>query len=465
MLSPHPLPNHLRLFTAKMNRALFSGYLLVVLSLFPSAFAQDPIAISAESLDQVATNATLDLACLKAANPDVDKLAPGDTFLVPLTCCGTQSFTCSQPFCIQKVECSVDLGVDTIDNSSVAAPPTLTASIPPDGTKTTDSVDTGGGLVSAAMATTVQSSSTDAAGVVVPVTTEPSPDPDAPDPDPPAADTPDADTPGGDTPKPDAPNTGAPRLDAPDPDTPDPDTPDPDTSGADSPDAASLPPTEAPSVAPTDDPSSTTTEESSTSFSSVPPNSPTAYLLSTKTDTDKAAFEKLIKTLPDEGKGAVISYPNIPWQSYSTNLTEDQAVELRKNAIVEFVARITEEDGEARAVSSEHPSHHEKRADEDETDEDSNAKSPRPNSEYHLGMLSADPKFKDKIDWGEYTFDTSLGEGAWIYVLDTGYRASHEVIATVQSHVGSSVTALIHARTLRTTKPESRKESCPMTSP
>lgn len=61
-------------------------------TLLPSlAHAQSIVNIRASSLDQVATDNFLDKTCLANANPDVTDPADGNTIIVPLECCGTQS--------------------------------------------------------------------------------------------------------------------------------------------------------------------------------------------------------------------------------------------------------------------------------------------------------------------------------------------------------------------------------------
>jgi hypothetical protein len=53
--------------------------------------------------------------------------------------------------------------------------------------------------------------------------------------------------------------------------------------------------------------------------------------------------------------------------------------------------------------------------------------SPRAGSDYHLGMLSAPRALMDTEEWPDYEFDTQLGKGQTIYIIDGGYRSSHQV--------------------------------------
>jgi subtilisin family serine protease len=140
----------------------------------------------------------------------------------------------------------------------------------------------------------------------------------------------------------------------------------------------------------------------------------------------RADFDSFVKTLHDQGQGNVIAYDNIPWQSYVTkNLTTDQADMIKINPIVDIVGQITEEDGEAGIAASRKP-----RVQKRET-------SPRTGSDYHPGMLSAPPALMDTLSWPDYEFDTRLGQGQTIYIIDTGYRATHEVTASESGHMKS----------------------------
>lgn len=172
--------------------------------------------------------------------------------------------------------------------------------------------------------------------------------------------------------------------------------------------------TNAETTASTTQPSSTTQSTTSSSSSGTP--TPTAWLISTKRNTARADLDAFIKTLPDQGEGNVIAYDNIPWQSYVTkNLTSDQADMVKMNAIVDIVGQITEEDGEAGIAATRKPRILKR------------DNSPRVGSDYHLGILSAPRALMDTTTWPDYEFDTLLGQGQTIYIIDSGYRSTHEV--------------------------------------
>ena len=252
------------------------------------ASTQDAIPIAAGSLDEVASNDFLDPSCLNSANPGVTGLGVGDTFVVPLDCCGTQSFTCDGNFCTELAECAdIQPVAGSIAITTTAA--TLTASVTAIGAGSASSSD-------------------------------------------------------------------APRS--------------------------------------------------------------TPFLIGTKRDTPRADFDALIQSLPDKGDGDVIAYERIPWQAYVTfNLSAEDVSNIKANAIVDFVGPIKEDNGEAGIIfSPQEDSTLQKRED-----------SSRPNSDHHLGILSAARNLQGQTSWPDYEFDTVLGKGQTVYVIDGGFRETHSV--------------------------------------
>ena len=160
-------------------------------------------------------------------------------------------------------------------------------------------------------------------------------------------------------------------------------------------------------------------------------------MISTKRNTARDDFDESIKTLPDQGKGIVIAYDNIPWQSYVTrNLTAEQADMIQMNPMVEMIGLVREEDGEAGLVTTRgRPTAPKSRLSKRET-------SPRAGSDNHLGMLSAPSALKGVLDWPDYEFDSRLGKGQTIYIIDSGYRSTHMEFAatgrTVDEYVVSN---------------------------
>lgn len=341
--------------------------------LFTFVRAQD-ISIGADSLNQVATDDFLNATCLANANPGIDTLSTGDTFTVPLDCCGTESFVCGGAFCTLLAECSnLQTGVGSISVTTVAS--TVTASI-------TGTMASGSEIAGTTTTTPAPSSGTDSGNTAT--TTSTSSDDGG------AA----GGAAGGAGGAAGGGGGGGGTAT----------TPAATTTNAEI-TAATTGTTEA---------SSTTQSTTSSSSSGTP--SPTAWLISTKRNTARTDFDAFIKTLPDQGQGNVIAYDNIPRQSYVTkNLTSDQADMIKMNSIVDIVGQITEEDGEAGIAATRKP-----RVQKRDT-------SPRAGSDYHLGMLSAPRALMDTESWPDYEFDAQLGKGQTIYIIDTGYRATHEV--------------------------------------
>lgn len=268
------------------------------------------IAISASSLHQVAADDFLNATCLTDANPGVDTLSAGDTFAVPLDCCGAESFVCGGAFCTLLADCvNLQTGVGSISATTVAS--TIKASV----TGTMVSQGSDGTITS-----TAQASGTDAGTTAT--TTSTSSDAGG------AA--------GGGAGGAGGAGGGGGGGTA--------------TTGAGTTTNAET------TAAPTDTTQASSTTQSTTSSSSSGTPTPTAWLISTKRNTVRADFDEFIKTLPDQGQGNVIAYDNIPWQSYVTeNLTSDQADMMKMNSIVDMVGQITEEDGEAGIAATRKP--------------------------------------------------------------------------------------------------------------
>jgi hypothetical protein len=335
------------------------------------------ISIAANSLEQVATDDFLNSTCLADANPGVDTLSTGDTFAVPLTCCGTESFVCGGAFCTLLAECqNLQTGVGSITQTTVAS--TVTASVT--GTMATPASD-------ASITSTTPAAGTDSGTTAT--TTSTSSD--------------DGGAAGGAAGGAGGAGGGG------------------GTAGATATKGGGTTTTPETTAASTDATQASSTTQSTSSSSSSGTPTPTAWLISTKRNTARADFDAFIKTLPDQGQGDVIAYPNIPWQSYVTkNLTSDQADMVKMNSIVDIIGLITEEDGEAGIAATRKPRVMKPRVMKRED-------SPRAGSDYHLGILSAPRALMDTTMWPDYEFDPQLGKGQTIYIIDTGYRSTHEV--------------------------------------
>ena len=174
---------------------------------------------------------------------------------------------------------------------------------------------------------------------------------------------------------------------------------------------------------------------SSSSSSSSGTATPTPYMFTTNTGTDPSVFQSYIKTLPDGGAGGQIVFPNVPWQSYVTNLTSDQAKDVASQSFVRFVTLITENDvGTFGAIPP--PEKLQKRVAPNLNLQQ------RPNSEEHLKVVSTANQqtlYPPGAALPDYLFDPLLGQGQTIYVLDSGFNTAHSELAangrTVTTHV------------------------------
>lgn len=156
---------------------------------------------------------------------------------------------------------------------------------------------------------------------------------------------------------------------------------------------------------------------SSSTTSSSASATPTLYLLTSKEGTDPGTFKNYVNGL-DGGSGYLISYPNVPWQRYQTNLTSDQAKDAAGQSFMYFASPVTEAtDAEGGAIPLKFGKPLQKRVADF-----------RLGSASHLKLIS-----ENKNNFGQpnsamnnYFFDDSLGEGQTIYVIDTGFRQAAE---------------------------------------
>ncbi|KAK3049051.1 hypothetical protein LTR09_009705 [Extremus antarcticus] len=83
--------------------------------------------------------------------------------------------------------------------------------------------------------------------------------------------------------------------------------------------------------------SSSSSESASSSSSSGVPVATPLYVLMTKPGTSSSDFQNLIQGLPDEGKGVQITYPNLDWQGYVTELNDTFAATVGQMSIIEAI--------------------------------------------------------------------------------------------------------------------------------
>ena len=154
-------------------------------------------------------------------------------------------------------------------------------------------------------------------------------------------------------------------------------------------------------------------------------DTPRAYLLSTIDGINRAQYEEWAKKPPlGDKEGDIIAFDELEYVSCQyLNLTDAEAAIVRPDPIIRFIERITEDDGELRVIppqedsSSLLPSSLHVKA---------QALNQRDESAAHLKLLSARNQRNDPTKLPNYVFEPSLGKGQTIYVLDSGYRKSHQ---------------------------------------
>ncbi|KAI4656032.1 hypothetical protein J4E93_000748 [Alternaria ventricosa] len=154
-------------------------------------------------------------------------------------------------------------------------------------------------------------------------------------------------------------------------------------------------------------------------------DTPRAYLLSTIDGINRAQYEEWAKKPPlGDKEGDIIAFDELEYVSCQyLNLTDAEAAIVRQDPIIRFIEPITEDDGELRVIppqedpSSLLPSSLHVKA---------QALNQRDESAAHLKLLSARNQRNDPTKLPNYVFEPSLGKGQTIYVLDSGYRKSHQ---------------------------------------
>ncbi|KAI4943491.1 hypothetical protein J4E91_009401 [Alternaria rosae] len=150
---------------------------------------------------------------------------------------------------------------------------------------------------------------------------------------------------------------------------------------------------------------------------------PKAYLVSTVNGITRAQYEEFAKKPPlGDKEGDIIAFDGVEWVSCQyLNLTDAEAAIVREDPIIAWANPITEESGELLVI----PRHG------DPSSLTTRAELPtflnqRDDSAGHLRLLSARNQRNDPTQLPNYVFEPSLGQGQTIYVLDSGYRKTHQ---------------------------------------
>lgn len=164
-------------------------------------------------------------------------------------------------------------------------------------------------------------------------------------------------------------------------------------------------------------------------------------MLSTKSGTDLSTFESYIKTLPDEGEGYRIVFPDAPWQSYLTYLTLAEAKDVARQPFIYFVSLIQETGDDEETGDDAFTAIPSSQKIEKRVDGVQNLQT-RLNSDQHLRVISVRNQqlVSANAVLPPYLYDPLLGKGQTIYVLDAGFNTAHTEFSTasgrtVETHV------------------------------
>jgi hypothetical protein len=177
-----------------------------------------------------------------------------------------------------------------------------------------------------------------------------------------------------------------------------------------------------------------TSSTSSSSTSAIPTPTRFPYFITTNTGTDGKLFSDFVKTLPDNGTGEYVD--RFYYQNYSTDLNETEADAVAAQPFVYFVDKIEApsvtdglEEFEVPPKSPRSiPDLHRRLDLSHPSSVNLNVRIP---SADHLRLISqadgADPRLP-------YAFDSTLGQGSTVYIIDTGINLDHAVSSSCFSN-------------------------------
>lgn len=152
-------------------------------------------------------------------------------------------------------------------------------------------------------------------------------------------------------------------------------------------------------------------------------DTPRPYLVTTVDGITLAQYEEFAKKPPlGDKQGDIIAFDEVEWVSCQyLNLTDAEAAIVRQDPIIAWAEPMSEEDGEALVI----PNHGGTNSLYTRATLPQSLNQ-RDDSAAHLRLLSARNQKNDPAQLPNYVFEPSLGQGQTIYVLDTGYRKSHQ---------------------------------------
>ena len=201
--------------------------------------------------------------------------------------------------------------------------------------------------------------------------------------------------------------------------------------------------------------SAPTSTSSSSAASASSTGNPNDWVLNTVPGTTVDAFEKFVNTLPDKGSGARLIYPGIGDQVYFGKMTLAEAQEVSKNPIVDqitpnllnivdFSRALDPSDKVVRGTYNiTNPTRDAHDWNNSETSKDHRVDRRQevqvweigPNeAQLHQKLLSL-PRDRnlqddDYVNGQGYLIEETMGEGSYVYILDTGLAKEHVEFST-----------------------------------
>lgn len=170
---------------------------------------------------------------------------------------------------------------------------------------------------------------------------------------------------------------------------------------------------------------------SSSNTTSTSSTIPTPYFLATVEGTSLSEFNRLIKSLPDEGSGVQLIYNGVSSQGYITDLDDVKAAWVALLPEVDFILPNRLTNMELNAVIPSKKTQHRRALPAPPSNNIDFQVLPYP-SPNHLRLVAEGPLYIDPFNRLErYLYDPIAGSGSTIYVLDTGVFAQSLVCICV----------------------------------
>lgn len=171
-------------------------------------------------------------------------------------------------------------------------------------------------------------------------------------------------------------------------------------------------------------PTQTTRPASPPAAAPTDPSERLEWLITTAPDTSLKDFQAFIKELPDRGSGRQITFPTSDNQAYITKMTELEAEIANLDPIVDVIVSNEPLESYLFFLNSTGPAVLDRRA--------GNPTIVAEAAQRYQQLLSAPQgqdltRIPDKQEELFYAHEESAGDGTFVYVLDCGFRFSHQV--------------------------------------